>query len=229
MAGVLVQLRNVTVRLGGQVILEGISATLEAGGIHCVVGPNGGGKTTLMRTLLGQMAHEGEIVMAGEPGFVVGYAPQSIELDRSLPLTVRDVMVIMNQKRPVFLGSKAEHRGLQERALELVGLFGKQRKLFGALSGGERQRLLFAQALVPEPDLLLLDEATANMDKEGVGLVEGVLTTLKAAGKTVIWINHDWEQVRRLADTILFVNRTASFSRGAENRAQAVLPLEATA
>lgn len=211
-SGSAVKFRNVSVRLGGQNILDDISATVRKGEIHCIVGPNGGGKTTLVKSLLGQMPHLGEIAITGRPGLVIGYAPQSLDLDRSLPLTVRDVMRIMNQRRPVFFGGSKRNGPMLDAALERMGLGGKARKLFGLLSGGERQRLLFAQALVPAPDLLVMDEPTSNMDEEGTLLVERIVRELGAKGTTVIWINHDWDQVRRVADTVTGISRTVTFS-----------------
>lgn len=139
---------------------------------------------------------------------MVGYAPQAIDLDRSLPLTGLDVMAILNQRRPAFLGRSLRWRNAQDRALARVGLEGKGRRLFGLMSGGERQRLLFAQALVPIPDLLIMDEPTANMDADGSALVEQVVRELAAGGTTVVWINHDWEQVRRVADAVTAISRS---------------------
>lgn len=197
-----VHISNLCVRLGGIEILSNVTLDLEAGQVHCIVGPNGGGKTTLVRALLGQMPYQGKIVFEGIPGFVTGYAPQSLEIDRSLPFTVNDLMGIMNQRRPVFLGRSSSTIPEQNAALERLGLSHKGRRLFGYLSGGERQRLLFAQALVPRPDLLLMDEPTSNMDEDGSRLVEDIVADLRGQGTTVVWVNHDWNQVRRVADTV---------------------------
>lgn len=203
-----ISFEQVRVNLGGSDVLAGISFEVRPGTIHALIGPNGGGKTTLVRALLGQTAHEGRIAIHGRDRFVVGYAPQSIDLDRSLPLTALDVMAILNQRRPAFLGRSLRWRNAQDRALARVGLEGKGRRLFGLMSGGERQRLLFAQALVPIPDLLIMDEPTANMDADGSALVEQVVRELAAGGTTVVWINHDWEQVRRVADAVTAISRS---------------------
>jgi zinc transport system ATP-binding protein len=210
MRGPAVTFDNVRVRLGGQDILAGASFKIAKGEIHAIVGPNGGGKTTLIRALLGQLPYEGVITMEPPGPVVIGYAPQSIDLDRNMPVTTRDVMAMMNQRLPVFLGRARTSRAAQDAALERMGLSAKSKRMFGQLSGGERQRLLFAQALIPSPDLLIMDEPTSNMDEEGARLVERVVGELRAGGTTVIWINHDWDQVRRIADTVTGINRTVT-------------------
>lgn len=207
-SGPAIQFQNVDVHLGGQLVLSGVSFAVAAGDIHCIVGPNGGGKTTLVRALLGQVPYDGTIAVADGARPVIGYAPQSLDIDRTLPLTVRDVLAVMNQRRPAFLGRSRRYRAEQDAALERLGLGGKTKRLFGVLSGGERQRLFFAQALIPRPDLLIMDEPTSNMDAPGIALVEELVRELSGQGVTVLWINHDWDQVRRVARTATIVNRT---------------------
>jgi ABC-type Mn2+/Zn2+ transport system ATPase subunit len=211
-----VHITKLCVRLGGVQLLSNVSLDVKVGEVHCIVGPNGGGKTTLARALLGQIPYEGRIVFDGRPGFVTGYAPQSLDLDRSLPFTVSDLMAVMNQRRPAFFGRGGNRVAEQDAALERLGLSGKSKRLFGFLSGGERQRLLFAQALVPSPDLLIMDEPTSNMDEAGSRLVESIVQDLRTQGATVIWINHDWDQVRRVADSVtLLQGRVAAHGEAA--------------
>jgi zinc transport system ATP-binding protein len=205
--GPAIQVRALSVRLGGQLILDDISFDVPAGSVHAIVGPNGGGKTTLVRALLGQMPCDGSVTFEGDVAPVIGYVPQSLDLDRTMPLTVLDLLAVMNQRRPAFLGRSTRHRGEQDEALARVGLAGKERRLFGVLSGGERQRLLFAQALVPTPDILVLDEPTSNMDEEGDRLIEALVLELARDGVTVLWVNHDWDQVRRVATGVTVISR----------------------
>ncbi len=210
MPGPSVRFRGVSVALGGQRILEGVTFDVAAGGVHCIVGPNGGGKTTLVRALLGQAPFTGQITLEGVKDPVIGYAPQSLDIDRSLPFTVLDALAVMNQRRPAFFGRARKDRAAQDSALKRVGLADKARSLFGVLSGGERQRILFAQALIPTPDLLIMDEPTANLDDEGSALIETMVKEISAAGTTVIWVNHDLDQVRRAAGAITSISRTAA-------------------
>ncbi|PJR09932.1 manganese ABC transporter ATP-binding protein [Sinorhizobium meliloti] len=202
---------DVSLTLGGNEILKDISLRLEPGHIHGIVGPNGGGKSSLMLSLLGQMPHGGTIRLDGNPAPVIGYAPQSLDFDRTLPLTVSDVLAIMNQRRPAFLGHGVEPRQNWEAALDAVGLLELRNRLFGALSGGQRQRVLLAQAISPMPDLLIMDEPTSNMDRDATRRTEEIVTDLRSRGVTVLWVNHDWDQIRRAADTVTGINHTILF------------------
>jgi len=212
----------VSLSLGGTDILCDIRLELSAGRTHALVGPNGGGKSSLVKALLGQMPHQGKIAMTwpGEAGNV-GYVPQALEFERGLPMTVEDVLATMVQTRPGFLGLARRHRELVDTALARVGLSGKRRRRMGALSGGERQRVLLAQALMPQADLLVLDEPLAALDEAGIGLFESLLGQWQAEGRTVVWIEHDLAAVRRLADTVTGLNRKLLFHETPE---QALAP-----
>jgi zinc transport system ATP-binding protein len=151
------------------------------------------------------MPHSGTIRV--ESGAVqLGYVPQFLEIDRTLPLTVTNIMSIMVQNTPAFFGVKKKYRARIDAVLDRAGFEGKRNRLFGGLSGGERQRVLFAQALMPEPNLLVLDEPTANMDDAGARRIEEVVLELNARGATVLWINHDLEQVKRIARKVVVVD-----------------------
>ena len=206
MVGPAVSFDDVNLSLGGVNILQNTSFRVEAGELACVIGPNGGGKTSLVRSLLGQMPHSGEIGIESGSKVRLGYVPQFLEIDRTLPLTVLNVLSIMVQDKPAFFGVKKTSRAQIDAALNRAGFDGKRDRRFGGLSGGERQRVLFAQALMPEPDLLVLDEPTANMDETGARRIEKVVLELNAAGTTVLWINHDLAQVKRVASKVVVVD-----------------------
>ena len=95
MSGPAIEFGAVNVRLGGQDVLSEVTFAVAAGEIHCIVGPNGGGKTTLVRSLLGQVPYDGKITLDGNANPVIGYAPQSLDIDRTLPMTVLDVLAVM--------------------------------------------------------------------------------------------------------------------------------------
>jgi len=207
MKGPSIVFENVFLSLGNTRILENVSFRVGSGTIHCIVGANGGGKTSLIRCLLGQMPHSGRIAIDWQAAPVTGYVPQALNFDQTLPLTVRDFIALTCQRRPVFLGVPRAQRELIDAALERVGLSGKSRFRLGSLSGGERQRVLFAQALIPEPSLLVLDEPMAGLDLAGKEILEEAIGAFAAGGGTVLWINHDIVQVREVADSLTYIDR----------------------
>lgn len=207
MKGPSIEFADVGLALGNTTILEGINFTIRAGTLHCIVGANGGGKTSLVRSLVGQMPHTGSIRIHWQEGRTIGYVPQVLDFDKSLPITVSDFMAMTCQRRPVFLGVSKARRQVIESTLERLGLKGKLKSKLGSLSGGERQRVLFAQALIPEPSLLILDEPTTGLDLAGKDLLEGAVRDFVASGGTVVWINHDIVQVSQIADSLTYINR----------------------
>ncbi|TBU98296.1 metal ABC transporter ATP-binding protein [Stutzerimonas kirkiae] len=198
--------------LGGTRILEQVTLHIQSGHAHALVGPNGGGKSSLVKTLLGQMPHSGRLSLDwnGEPG-VIGYVPQALEFDRGLPMTVDDFMASMCQQRPAFLGLSRRHAPAIEQALLRVGMQDKRKRRMGALSGGERQRVLLAQGLIPAPRLLILDEPMSALDEAGIQVFERLLGDWRRDGITILWIEHDLEAVGRLADRVTGLNRRVLF------------------
>lgn len=207
MQGPSIQFAHVNLALGNTPILEDVSFTIRAGTIHCIVGANGGGKTSLVRSLVGQMPHSGRISIEWQEGRTIGYVPQTLDFDKSLPITVADFMAMTCQRRPVFLGVSRAWRKPIEAVLDRMGLSGKLTAKLGSLSGGERQRVLFAQAMIPEPALLVLDEPMTGLDLAGKEILEGAIREFARAGGTVVWINHDIVQVNEIADALTYINR----------------------
>ncbi|PID57608.1 manganese ABC transporter ATP-binding protein [candidate division KSB3 bacterium] len=207
---------EVGLRLGNTTILEKVSFAVAPGSIHCIIGPNGGGKTSLLRSLLGQMPHSGTISIEWPGDQTIGYVPQMLDFDRTLPITVDDFMAMICQARPAFFGLKKTHQKTVRQALELVKMTGKHTRQLGQLSGGERQRVLFAQALIPQPSLLILDEPSAGLDEAGAEIFEQILYDLRSNGVTILWIHHDLQQVKRMADMVCCINQRLLFSGNPE-------------
>ena len=206
MQGPAIEFANLNLTLGNTEILRDVSFKVRAGTVHCIVGANGGGKTSLVRSLLGQMPHTGRIDVHWRDGRVIGYVPQALDFDKSLPITVADFMAMACQRRPVFLGVAKARRIEIAALLERLGLEGKLRAKLGSLSGGERQRVLFAQALIPEPALLVLDEPMTALDLAGKEILEKAIVAFVKVGGTALWINHDIVQVHGLADALTYVD-----------------------
>ncbi|PIE71342.1 MAG: manganese ABC transporter ATP-binding protein [Deltaproteobacteria bacterium] len=211
-SGPRVSFETVGLFLGGNCILRDINFTVDPGSIHCIIGPNGGGKTSLIRSLVGQMPHDGTIRIDWPGDRITGYVPQALDFDRTLPMTVDDFMTLICQNRPVFSGMSQITRNVIDRALDQVGMIEKRNYRFGGLSGGERQRVLLAQALIPRPALLILDEPASGLDRTGTEVMHSLLKTLKSEGTTILMIHHDLAEVKALADAVTCINQHVLFS-----------------
>jgi zinc transport system ATP-binding protein len=216
MQGPALSITNLNLRLGASQILQDVNFKVSRGSIHCLIGPNGGGKTSTLRCILGQMPHTGEISIAWNESPSIGYIPQLIELEKTVPLTVEDFLTVMIQTRPAVFGLRKPTLNKVKEALARVGLEHKLHTQVDALSGGERQRLLFAQALIPKPGLLVLDEPMTSLDEPGVSRFESLINEQHRQGSTILWINHDLRQVQRMAQEVTIIDRTSVQSGPAE-------------
>ncbi|MGE8415412.1 MAG: metal ABC transporter ATP-binding protein [Pseudomonas sp.] len=215
--GPAIEFDQVSLTLGRTTILDQVTFQVQPGSVHALVGPNGGGKSSLIKTLLGQMPHQGELRLQwpDAPG-TIGYVPQALEFDRGLPMTVDDFMAAMCQRRPAFLGLSRHYAQSIGEALERVGMQDKRKRRMGALSGGERQRVLLAQGLIPAPQLVVLDEPMSALDEAGAQVFERLLQDWRQSGITLLWIEHDLEAVGRLADRVTGLNRQVLFDGPAQ-------------
>lgn len=212
MNGIQIDINNLNLTLSNNEILKDINLTIKAGEIHCFVGPNGGGKTSLLRCILGQMPFEGEIAMSYEKEKIIGYVPQVLDFEKTLPITVEDFMAMSCQALPCFFGMSSKHKKHIDDLLKKLSIYDKRKRLLGNLSGGERQRVLLAQALHPTPNLVILDEPLTGIDKQGEEYFKEIILELKEQGITVLWIHHNLAQVRELADTVTCIKQKIIFS-----------------
>lgn len=196
-ARVLVEAKDVSVRLRGRLVLEGIDLTVSSGEIVTLIGPNGSGKTTLVRTVLGLLEpDQGRVVRA--PGLSVGYVPQTLAIDDSLPLTVR---------RFLLLGGRAGEARLSG-ALAEVGADGLLDAPVQQVSGGQLKRILLARALLREPALLVLDEPGAGVDVTGQSAFYRLIRTIRDRHHCgILLVSHDLHLVMAATDRVVCLNR----------------------
>ncbi len=149
-------------------LLDGVSLALPPGSITSLVGPNGAGKSTLIAALLGQIEFAGRIRFHWRGAGRIGFVPQRFAVDPTLPLTAGEFLALSRQRRPVCFGIAAAARARVDALLAAAGLDGFASRPLGLLSGGEMQRLLFANAMDPAPELLVLDEPASGLDEAAV-------------------------------------------------------------
>ena len=204
----MVSIRGLSARRGKDVVLEDVDLDVPQGEIHGLAGPNGAGKTTLLKCLLGTLPFTGSIRLALGPLDAIGYVPQALTFDASLPLSVADFFSLSVSRRPVFLRRSKEAAARIETALAETGASSLFHRRLSELSGGELRRVLLAQALVPEPRLLVLDEPASHVDEEGSRAIEALLLRLsREHGVTVLLVEHDRALLERVSTRVTVLNR----------------------
>ena len=187
---------DISVTLGGDDVLSHVTLTMNAGEIVTILGPNGSGKSTLLRALLGILPlTSGHVTRA--PGLRLGYVPQRLSVDRSLPLTVRRFLSL-------------PHRATDQAAaaaLARVALQGLGPRQMSALSGGQFQRVLLARALLNTPQLLVLDEPTQGLDQPGEAAFYRLIEEVRQdTGAGVLMVSHDLHVVMAASDRVICLN-----------------------
>ena len=215
---------------GTETVLEDVSLTVGEHDWVCLVGPNGGGKTTLLKLMLGLLEPmAGEIRIFGvapaKARARIGYMPQYVQLDPQFPVSVLDVVLMgrLGISRGLGWYGRADVK-VAQAALEEVRLADLSRRPFAALSGGQRQRVLIARALACEPELLLLDEPTANLDPRFQDDLYDLLQRVNSR-MTVIIVSHDVGFVPQLVKTVVCVNRSVSVHNSTELTGKTIVEL----
>jgi zinc transport system ATP-binding protein len=201
-------------------VLHNINLAIGEGDFAIVVGPNGGGKTTLLKLMLGLlMPNYGKVTVFGTPPAQarrqIGYVPQSLAYDPRFPISVLELALLGRVDRHRFGGFDRLDREAALEALREVGLADCADRPFAALSGGQRQRALIAQALATAPRLLLLDEPCANLDADGSDTIHNLLKALNRR-LTIVMVSHNLGLVEASASHVICVNHTADIHPVAE-------------
>lgn len=189
--------------------------TLETckGDFLCILGPNGGGKTTLLNTILGFLKPDNGEIYINIPNNKISYVPQTASLDRNFPISVLETVLTgtLGSGLHPFHRFKEQEKLSALNILSLVGLESYAKRQVSELSGGEFQRLLIARALASNPEILLLDEPTANVDAYSRDKIFSLLCELKIKGITVIAVTHDLKAAAENATKIAFIDRKLKY------------------
>jgi zinc transport system ATP-binding protein len=192
----LIECQNLSVHLGKRTILRNISLSVKKGEIVTIIGPNGSGKTTLFKTLIGGVSPSSGVLNKASD-LRIGYVPQKLYIDETLPMTVRRFMNL-----PGGHSAKAV-----VDALKHAGVAGLDKQQVMDLSGGQFQRVLLARALLGAPDLLLLDEATQGLDHRGsADFYRQIAYVRENLGCAIMMISHELHVVMRQTDRVVCLN-----------------------
>jgi zinc transport system ATP-binding protein len=212
----IVEIHDLDFSYNGQPVLRDINLEIKAGDFMAMIGPNGGGKTTLLKILLGlHTPDRGNIHVLGQPprrvSHRIGYVPQNIHINQRFPISALDV-VLMGLLNP---GNRWARRSRQERlaayrALEAMQMRAYGERRIGELSGGQRQRVFIARALVTNPEILLLDEPTASIDATGQHAFYEMLNELSRE-MTIVLASHDLMALSRYVKSVACINRTLHY------------------
>ncbi len=219
----IIKIRDVTFAYGGETVLEDVSLDIQQGDFIAMIGPNGGGKTTLLKLMLGLLKpDEGIVRVMGQPAAqaapYLGYVRQDAHIHSNFPITAIDVVLMgkLDRKRRWKTGSLSDaDRREAMSSLDRMEMADHAGKRIGELSGGQRQRVFIARALVTEPRLLLLDEPTAGIDTKGQA---ELFTMLKDLNRqvSILVVSHDLLAISRYVKSVACVNRRLHYHHQAE-------------
>jgi zinc transport system ATP-binding protein len=200
----ILEVTDLSVRFGSTAVLRHLTFSIPAGMSLAIIGPNGVGKSVLLRALLGSIPSEGAIRWASVAR--IGYVPQKLDIERDLPMTGSDLL------RARLALARAPQTSIRD-VLDAVGISGATaQRLIGTYSGGQFQRLLIAFALLGSPNVLMLDEPTAGVDEPGQEQLNVLIERVRRDQHlTVLFISHDFSAVYREADRVLCLGHEQAF------------------
>jgi len=204
----ILEVRDLCVSADGRSLVSACSLTLREREIVAVIGPNGGGKSTLLRAIAGLIECKGSVKVRGR----IAYIPQHVKVDRHAPLRVEEFLAARLTGRPIAFGIPKRVRSDVLALLAQSGMESFAKRSLGTLSGGELQRVLLAGALGVKPSLLLLDEPASGLDIAGIERMHLMLRTgVEELGAAALLISHDLGSLNRIADRVLGLQHTPQF------------------
>ena len=208
-----VKIEGLDVTINGNSILKNVHLHTDCKEILSIVGPNGAGKTTLLKTLLNDIPYSGRIdfqikgLKNKRPK--IGYVPQKLSFNFGIPISVQDLIAASLTRSPVWCSIARDLRKKIKATLEKFSVAHLLDRMIGSLSGGELQKTLLAMAMIPVPDLLLLDEPVSAVDVKGLSLFyETVMQLKKEHDIAIIMVTHDLAGVAPYADRMILLNRS---------------------
>lgn len=217
----IIRIEDLDFGYNGQLVLEKVDLQVCAGDFVAMIGPNGGGKTTLLKLILGLLKpSRGNVQVLGKPptrvSHRIGYVPQDVNINRRFPIAALDV-VLMGKLAPGRRWSKNARQDRRDalEALARLDMADHAQRRIGELSGGQRQRVFIARALVTHPRILLLDEPTASIDSKGQTEFYRLLKRLNQEVSIVV-VSHDLLVISTYARSVACVNRRLHYHRQAE-------------
>ncbi len=217
----IIDIKNLDFAYTGEIVLEAVDLNVHEQDFLAIIGPNGGGKTTLLKLMLGLLTpRSGTILINGKSpekaSSCIGYVPQNIHMNQDFPISVMDV-VLMGTLDPKtrLRRNKALNRRAALEALNRLDMVNYADKKIGMLSGGQRQRVLIARALVSQPQILLLDEPTASIDSKGQLDFYKLLAKLNKE-ITILVVSHDLLAISRYVKAVACVNKRLHYHDQAE-------------
>ncbi|MBP9022443.1 MAG: metal ABC transporter ATP-binding protein [Spirochaetes bacterium] len=203
-------IRSLSVEYSGRRALSDIDLCFSCGELTAIIGPNGGGKTSILKSILGEIPYSGKIdfcISSGKKKPRIGYLPQKISVQKDSPVSVCDFLLLSEGYPFTWLYVSKKRKEIIMKQLEIVSAENLIDRRIGELSGGELQRVLLAASINPAPDILLLDEPVTALDSKGIDIFYELICSLrKKFHMTILVVSHDIGAISKHADKMFLIN-----------------------
>ena len=214
----IIEIKNLSAGYDGRTVLRDVNLTIYERDFLGVIGPNGGGKTTLIKCILGllkpfggEILFHSQLPSSGKGQLSMGYLPQYNSIDRKFPITVEEVILSgLSSQKPLASRFTAAHREKARSVIARMGLEGMEDRAIGALSGGQLQRALLGRAIISDPEVVILDEPSTYIDKRFEARLYELLAEINREC-AIILVSHDIGTVLQQVKSIACVNETLDY------------------